>query len=435
MLKRFVAFVIAGAVLVGFGALFYLNPATADFHLTPTRVYTLPLPLLLLVAFLGGALAVFLLAIVRETQWTIADLRRRRHEWRRQRREAALARGLELRWHGFPQRARARLRFAIRSADLVDAAISHAEASLETDHPAQVKALVEEALSRHRDHPRLLELLARVHLALGEDRAATIALERAAAVERESPRILAALRDRYVAEARWAEALHVEEVLVRVLADARRVREEEPCLRGIRVQAALASDGGGGAAPRQLWALLADDAGFLPAAIPLGDRLRNEGALKEAARVWTRAARVRPAPVLLERIEEVYRRLGRPNKVVLLYRKLGRSGASPTLALRLVRFLLAEGRIEEAAAELEAEASRLSGLPAFHAFRGEIQRLRGDPDTALQSFRKALDPELELRERYECRACRRALADWVTRCPHCGAWDTAESRARGGDAG
>ena len=62
-----------GAIVLGVGLLFQWNPAVVEFRWTPSRSISLPLPLLMLGSGFAGAVAIFLLALVRETQWTLAS--------------------------------------------------------------------------------------------------------------------------------------------------------------------------------------------------------------------------------------------------------------------------------------------------------------------------------------------------------------------------
>src|SRR2546423_1859140 len=112
MLKRFLGFVVVGTLLLGFGWLFHLNPAQIELHVTPSKTYTLPLPLLVLGSFLAGASAIFLLALVREAQWTLSDRRRRRIEGKKAKGRALVAAGRDQLWHGHPERAKRLLRRA-----------------------------------------------------------------------------------------------------------------------------------------------------------------------------------------------------------------------------------------------------------------------------------------------------------------------------------
>lgn len=427
MIKRFIGFVVLAALLVSFGYLFYQNPSIVDFHLTPGRVYSLPLPLLLLFAFLSGAALIFVLAIARETQWTVADLRRRRRERRLTRHRAALDAGRRLYWAGRSDRARGVLRRELRSPDGLEAALSLAEASLDSNRPQEAKDLLEASRNDHPNEPHLLSLLAVAHRRLGQQQQATTCLEQAVAAAPESPRLLAALRDSYVSEERWGDALRTEESLLEALPRPDQILAEQTRLLGLRYESALAADGAV-AATRELRAALSRDAGFLPAAIALGDRLRQAGERRDAGRIWARTARLRPEPVLLSRIESLYKELERPKKVLALYRRLRRRHDSLTLLLRHVRFLLSEGRSNEAAAELESAGSPFNAVPAFQALQGEVCRLRGSTGQALEAFRRALDAQISLETPYACRECDRVFAEWRSRCPGCGTWDSLRSK-------
>ncbi len=426
MIKRFLGFVVLGALLAGFGYLFYQNPSVAEFRLTSERVVSLPLPLLLLFAFLSGAALIFVLALVRETQWTVADIRRRRRERRIARHRAALDRGRHLHWSGRPDQARGILRRELQSRDGLEAALALAEASLENQRAQEAREILEASRSEHPNEPRLLSLLAAAHGLLGQVQQATACLEQAVAAAPESPRLLAALRDNYVSERRWSEALRTEESLLTVLRRPDQVLAEEPRIRGLRYEAALSADGNV-AVIRDLRAVLARDPGFLPAAIVLGDRLRQLGEHREAGRIWLRAARLRPEPPLLSRIESLYKEIERPKKVLAFYRRLRRRDDSLTLLLRHARFLMSEGRINEAAAELEVAGVRTASVSAIHAFQGEIHRLRGSSERALDSFRRALDAQLSLETEVVCRECGRTADEWTSRCSDCGAWDSLRS--------
>src|SRR5258708_2351621 len=106
MLKRFLGFVLIGALVIGVGVLFQWIPGAVEFRWTRSRSFSLPLPLLLLASLFTGAAAIFLLALVRETQWTLAERRRARLEARRQRAHSHVAAGRNWLWHGRPDRAK-----------------------------------------------------------------------------------------------------------------------------------------------------------------------------------------------------------------------------------------------------------------------------------------------------------------------------------------
>src|SRR5215471_6927862 len=102
MLKRFFGFVVLAALVLGIGLLFQWNPAVVEFRWSPTRSASLPLPFLLFASCFVGALAIFLLALIRETQWTLLERRRARREARRARTHSLVETGGSWLWHGRP---------------------------------------------------------------------------------------------------------------------------------------------------------------------------------------------------------------------------------------------------------------------------------------------------------------------------------------------
>jgi lipopolysaccharide biosynthesis regulator YciM len=420
MLKRFLGFVVLASLLLGVGFLFHLNPAVVEFHITPSRGYALPLPLLLLASFLAGAAGVFVLALVRETQWTLAERRWRRSEARAQRIRALIAAARELLWHGRAERAKRILRRAPAEQRGVDSTLMLAETALAADRAEEAKLVLEEGLAAHPEDPRTLASLADVHARDGDWRNATTLLERAVAREPDSPRLIALLRDGYIHERRWEQALRAEERYLAMAQRPQRQAEERRRLLGLRYELAVACE-----APeesiRELYAILRGTPGYLPAAVSLGDLLSRLGRQTEAARVWLRVAQTRPVPALLSRLESVYRELGRPAKVVALYRRLRSRADSPALTRRLARFLLDEGSLDEAAGEL---ASVTTNGIALALLRGEIEKRRGHSELALRALQAATDGIAEDSDPSTCEECGRSFPRWEARCPRCGNWDT-----------
>ena len=421
MLKRFLGFVVVGALLLGFGVLFYRNPAIVELHLTPSRSYSLPLPILVLASFLAGAAAIFALALVREAQWTLGERLRRRREARTAKNRALVAAGRELLWHGRPGPAKRALRRTPARERDVETLAALAETSLRADRTDEARMVLEDGLAIHSGDPRLLALLASVAACENEWRRASALLERAAAAEPDSVRLAASLRDAYALERRWADALRAEDHYLALLREPRALESERPRRLGLRYELALSRD-----RPEHvvadLYGVLRDEPSFAPAAVSLGDTLRQLGRDREAGRAWLRAVLLRPLPVLLGRIESLYRDLGEPRKVASLYRRLQARSASFPRAARFVRFLLVQGAVEEASTALESAPS--DGDEAEVALlRGEIERLRGNPSAALESLHAAFAAWPVDGRPHLCSACGRSVTGWLARCPGCGNWD------------
>ena len=429
MLKRFLGFVVIGTLLLGFGWLFHLNPAQIELHVTPSKSYSLPLPLLVLGSLMAGAFAIFVLALVREAQWTLFDRRRRRIEARTAKGRALIAAGRDQLWHGRPERAKRMLRRAPATQRDPESLGVLAETALAAGRHDEARSVLEDALATHTAHPRLLALRASLSARDSEWREATILLERAVAAEPDSLRLATALRDAYVRERRWAEAVSAEDRYVALLRTPQETEGERARMLGLRYEQAIDSE-----APEETVRLLRDllwrDPAFVPAAISLGDTLRHLDRAREAGRVWLRAAQIRPEPVLLGRIESLFRELGQSHKVLALYRRF--EPRPPALAEGYVRFLIAEGSIDEAAAELDRAAAGLSERSRA-LLRAEIERRRGNAESALEAVHAAYDAPVADALPHACAVCGRSFLGWIPRCSGCGAWDSVHAAGAGVD--
>jgi len=285
------------------------------------------------------------------------------------------------------------------------------------------QSVLEDALAIHADHPRLLALRASLSARESEWREATTLLERAVAAEPDSLRLVASLRDAYVRERRWADAVRVEDRYVALARTPQEAEAERARMLGLRYEQALDLEDPEDSV-RALRDLLGRDPAFVPAAVSLGDTLRHLDRPREAGRAWLRTAQLRPEPVLLARIESLFRDLGQSSKVLALYRRF--EPRPPVLAEGFVRFLIAEGSIDEAAAELDRVEAGLSERSRA-LLRAEIERRRGKPELALEALHAAYDAAPSDALPHACAACGRSFLGWIPRCSGCGAWNSVQA--------
>ena len=167
------------------------------------------------------------------------------------------------------------------------------------------------------------------------------------------------------------------------------------------------------------------DRGFVPAAVALGDAQEAAGDTREAARTWERAVEVQPALALLGRLERVYRRDGRPTRMIALYRTASeRAPDNLAVAVALGRVYLELEMLDEAADQFEKVEVRAPDLPIIHAFLGAVFERRGETREAFDEYRKALRMARAFDWPHACAACSAAGAAWEDRCPACRRWNT-----------
>ena len=419
------------AVVIVAGYVAFLNPEAVEVHLTPERAASWPLAVVVLGAFAAGGVVV----------GSIAGVRAGRRGWRRWRagrrtrrdaqRAAVVTRAQHLVWAGDYQKARNELLRVEHGAVPSDATrlALLAETHLNDGDPTGARGLLEEGLHTVGPEPRLLALLAEAAERTGDLRAAANALERARAAHPDSPRLARQLRDVHAATGRWSEALAVQgEVLLRTH-DATTLAREEQALRGLRYQVALAD---GEQEPRRaarlLLALTREDPRFVPAWVSAGDFFERAGRRFAARRVWERGARRRPSVVLLERLERLNASEGKPERTTRFYRRLGRRHPeNASVALLFARHLIAQRRLDEAEAALNALPASAAGNRLVHVLWGEVHRARGNASLAAETYARAFGPELGLTVPFRCAACRRQAAAWSGYCEECRQWGTLEA--------
>jgi tetratricopeptide (TPR) repeat protein len=428
--RRWLVGVLALTLLLAAGYVVFLNPTPVTVRLTPERAVTAPLASVLLGAFAAGALAVGLAVGVRAGASGVRRWRAGRRARRDARREDQAVRARALVWAGEYGRARTEL-LRDPTATATDAARVQllAESYLQEGDPASARKVLDEALVQVGLEPRLLDLLAEAAERAGDLRGAADALERARAVEPESPRLGRRLRDVYAAAGRWADAVGIQAGLLLRMHDPMLLASEEAVLRGLRYQAALAEPTPGRAAAA-LKAITREDPSFVPAWVSLGDILAKAGRRVAARRAWERGARRRPVAVLLERIERLNASDGRPQRSTRFYHRLQRRHPeAPAPPLLLARHLVAHGAFDEASEVLSSLPAPLAGHALVHAVWGELHRRRGNHQLAADTFIRAFGPELGLLAPFRCDVCRRNVDEWTGYCAECRHWGSYRAAA------
>jgi lipopolysaccharide biosynthesis regulator YciM len=237
---------------------------------------------------------------------------------------------------------------------------------------------------------------------------------------------LRGLRDFAIADRDWDEAVAIQQRLLGVAAPAERAVESEWLAVGYyelgRLQLAR---GAAAAAVAQFKAALRADRDFLPATLALGDAWEAAGDPREAVRVWERAAETRPVLPLLARLERVYRREGRPGRMIALYRTAcQRSPDDLALAAALGRVYFELEMLDEAAEQFEKLEVRAPDLSVVHAFLGAVFERQGDVRDAFDEYRRALRLSHGFDWPHQCQACGAVSAIWQDRCQQCERWNT-----------
>jgi len=414
------------ATLVGLGYLLHLNPDEVTIRLSSTTSWRAPLPVMMLAALVGGAALMFGISLIRAGRSAFVGWRSERVTRRTRRHQARKDQGLGFAWLGELDRARVTLAKALRDRpDDLAAFLLFAHTHLEEGDYRRALEVLQEGLDKRGHDPKLLLFLAEAQRGLGQTAAAIETLEQARRADPASPAIVGALRDAYVASARWPEAGRAQEELLGLLREPEARTEAEHWLVGMRYQSTLAI-ADPPARVTALRALARAHPDFEPAAVTLGDLLLEAGQPRQAERVWRRALARGACAGVLERLELLLTGGPRERRLDALTRRLVRKRPDDgTARLFRVRRLLRANALEDAAAELAKVDAPWTGLPAYHALVAELHVKRGAPDDAVTAFRQALAAGAV--EAFRCSVCGAEREEWAAFCEGCRSWGSYRS--------
>lgn len=294
--------------------------------------------------------------------------------------------------------------------------------------PVDWPTLLRRRTAPREDDPETRDLFRRAGEARAEGRPDEAAVLYRAVRARRPDHVgaLRGLRDLAAESARWPEALAAEETLVDVVPAAER-RSENEWLAAFHYEQGRADMIAGRltAAIGHFRQSARVDRDFVPAALALGDALESSGDLREAVKVWERAAERQPSLPMLARLERAYRLEGRPSRMIGVYESaVARAPDDLSLQVALGRVYFELEMLDEAADHFERLEVRAREFPVVHAFLGAIFERRGETRDAFDEYRKALRLAQAFTWPHRCRDCNTLASTWEDRCPRCGHWNS-----------
>lgn len=399
-----------------------VNLTVTEFRLTPNLTVSFPLGGLMVGSFLAGAMLIFALAMVQTARRAVMTWRQTRQRRKRERIDTWEERGEQLMWQGDAKQGRALLEKAWRNEPTNTYAVLALAASYEAtgELRREQQFLLEATAKAHHTNPDVLLALARAHAAVGDSAASLEVLERLRALHPRAPRVLAALRDAYLAAGRWQDTVPPQETLVAELRDPEQAAREQERLNILRYQASLGIEDPV-ARIAALDALMERRTTMVPVAVSLGDALVDAQRIDEAVAVWERGLRGKPRSVFVQRLADLATETKHRDRLAGVLHKLrGDAVHADNVRLLAAHLQLLSDRIPEASKEIELVREPGSAPPFFHHVRGEILRRRGQLEEAASELARATSSPWM----YSCGKCGHAGADCEGRCPACGAWDS-----------
>jgi len=295
-----------------------------------------------------------------------------------------------------------------------------------------------DAIRLHRKARMLEEKNMEIMLALVQDLEQGGRIDEAAQLLQEMQRmegenltVLAQLRDLHVKQNRWEEAHGVQERVLQKNLNPEELKTEQAWFEGIKYELGRLwlEQRQYDRARRYFRGAIKQNRNFIPAYIGLGEAFIEEGKFRDAGELWEKAYEMTSSILLLHRLEDLYLELGQPPKIIRLFQEAIRRDSEKNIVLRfyLGKLYYRLEMVDEAFDVLSALDPGDQRIPDLHKLLGNLYLRKGNPEFAVEEFKKALNLKKRVLVPYYCPLCDYHTTEWSGRCPRCGHWNSFEA--------
>lgn len=423
----FMAFMLL-IILFGIFFLFFwnLNPHDVTIHLFGGQDITYPVAFVLI----GGIMIGLILGFGAHIYSSLMSLW---NHWKRDRQEnlnreigAIYREGVDSLLSGDLKKARGLLQKALdRDPKRVETYIAMASLHAQEGNPAEGLVQLRKARELDPQNREVLLKVAALQEEQGHDEGALATYQEIVGRERDNRKALGSLRDLYVKQRRWREALDAQRLIFKAGPDTSHLAEEKERLLYLRYEVArlALNEGATDLAKSELKDLIRQMPDFTPAWVSLGDALAAQGRGEEAIKTWQDGYLAQGKSIFLSRLEDYFMHREDPSSLLNFYRTILLERNHDLMArLFYGKLCLRLEMVEDALDQFQAIEG--SGLETrqVHLLLAETHRRRNRLNDAIVEYQKALGIGSKLTLSYVCDACGALAGEWDSRCPACGRW-------------
>lgn len=240
------------------------------------------------------------------------------------------------------------------------------------------------------------------------------------------------LRDLYICDKKWDDALELEKRLKKQL----KTDDENRRFMGIRYEKAKEQFEKGDmrqydAILKELKEITGEQKKFIPGYILTGEVYERMGKLNDAGRVYGRGYAKTGHIVFLLKMEDLYINRREPGVILKIYRRLlDVSPRNPLIMFLYARLCLRLEMIDEAIDMLNTLFAEEETFRGLHRAMAEAYIHRGEFEKAVGEFRKAFPIE-QVYIPFLCEKCQAVREEWSDFCESCFSWNTINVRQEG----
>jgi len=417
----FLSIIIFVAIL---GYLSYLNPLRVTFHYFGSYLET-SLSVLLVSSFFIGALITFFVYSIRDIRRTLRE--RKGKKEREQLWDIFYSATDALFKNDLPKAEKQILAYLKKKPDDPKVYLTLADVYQKGGKPKKAVETLERAKGLKVDQLEIFFKEAQIYKEIQDHTGAIKVLKAILAFDQSNREAMRELRDIYIKEKEWEEALKLQKHIIKLSPKGEFDREKK-LQRGLRYEhARLMAERGEDEKEgiKELKDIIREDSSFSPPQVLLGELLSRAGETKEAIKVWRKGFEKTRDIIFLSELEDLYLSEEDPRGILRLYLSaMEKEPDNIVIPFFYARLCLRLEMTDEALEKLLEMETHLSEHPSYHYLLAEVYSHRGDYEQAAEEYRKGLKLEGGTYVPYRCTNCRREVRTWLPLCPSCNQWGT-----------
>lgn len=419
----FLSIIIFVAIL---GYLYSLNPSGVTFQYFKGSYVETSLSVLLVASFFIGALITFIIYSIRDIRKTLRE--RKGKKEREQLWEIFYSATDALFKNDLPKAEKQILAYLKKRPDDPKVYLKLVDIYQKGGKPKKAIETLEKAKGLNIDQLEIFFKEAQIYREIQDHEGAIKVLKAILAFDQSNREAMRELRDIYIKEKEWEEALKFQKSIIKLIPKGEFDREKK-LQRGLRYEhARLMAEGDEDEKKegiKELKDIIREDPSFSPPQVLLGELLSRAGETKDAIKVWRKAFEKTHEVIFLSELEDLYLTEEDPRGILRLYlNAMQQEPDNIAIPFLYARLCLRLEMIDDALEKLKEMESHLSEHPSYHYLLAEVYAHRGDYEQAAEEYRKGLKLEGGTYVPYLCTNCRRKVRTWLPLCPSCNQWGT-----------
>jgi lipopolysaccharide biosynthesis regulator YciM/uncharacterized integral membrane protein len=413
--------------MVGFIA--YQNPQAVDFTLVRGMSFHVSLTVLVLFAFCLGALIVLVVSMIRDTKRGLRLRRERKAQKREMEKLSAYSVILERLMWGNVKDIESRLE-AIGKDFKEEGRFLRVKAELykRQDKWNEAYQIISQ-LRLIEESPKISTMMeeARLAKAAGLEEKAIGTYKEILSINASYLPALQGMRGILEEQEKWEEIVPVQERIVKASSDKENERKRLVEYR-YRLARQLLNESDETAALKGVEiarSLMKKDSGNSSIYVLLGNYYRQNGKIKDAAKIWDKGFAQTGNAVFLPLLEELFLGEKKEGEILKRYAKaLKDHPDDKAIGLFYIRFCLKQDKLEEAKKVFDGLTEAVQEFPLIRLMKAIFLARQERKDEAFDLCEDVAKDKDWMRIPYECRKCGEKLKSWIDICPRCGEIDS-----------